>query len=239
MLENSLMQLMEDIRCYWSMDIGDRKTLPKKIVCCCCKTILQTILVSRGYRLCFPKIVGILDDAESMFWISGISQLFVLQIICWLLTFGACTIFGTWNQTLFWIISNISCQDRMDSPLVSISTIHIHTFFSCLNERLEDKTHWVMEESQNSIFFFLLGYAFTMDFGGWEICNKNSSMFWWFLAYSFWYVSKSKVDRICRFVTRKLGKLSFICCNYYWSNSASCRKLALNTQLTNELNWNI
>src|SRR3954470_6321668 len=72
------------------MNIGDWKPLPKRIICCCCKIILQTILVSRGYRLCFPKIVGILDDAESMFWISGISQRFVLQIICWLLTFGAC-----------------------------------------------------------------------------------------------------------------------------------------------------
>ena len=48
MLENSLIQLMEDIRCYWSIDIGNRKILPKRIVCCCCKIILQTILVSRG-----------------------------------------------------------------------------------------------------------------------------------------------------------------------------------------------
>ena len=64
-----------------------------------------------------------------------------------------------------------------------------------------------------------------IEFVGRKVTNQNAGMSGGLSSNMTWDVPYGKVDRICNLALSKLGKLGFICCNNYWYNCCTRRKL--------------
>ena len=226
MLENSLVELMQNIWCDWMMNVTEWKSCPKWPIDTA-SNIMRHAVWMKFSRAANSFLLGLLYNSFSPRLISIFCWFRVLKILGRGLAFNTCAIFCAGNEALLWVVSNITSKNGMDMSNSTIWTGHLNSIGACFNKRLQDNTHWLMEQPLNKRMVLLVIHSGTVHLLHRKICYENTCMFWRFALSGFRNIPDGKIDRICSFISRKLSKLSFVSCDNNWGQSSTLWKMRL------------
>jgi len=140
MLENSLIKLVQNVGCNWTMNVAEWEAMPEWPIDTA-GNIFRHAVWMESLRLAIRLLFGLLDDLFSPFLGATFCWRRVLKVISRSLALDACTIFCAGNKALFWVVRNIAGKDRVHASNSPIRTNHFHAIGACLDKRLQDNSH--------------------------------------------------------------------------------------------------
>ena len=114
----------------------------------------------------------------------------------------------TGYKTLLRVISDVRCEDRIDTATFPISTNHQNTGLPSLNQGFQQGLHTFVEEaiSLGSVFFLIEA----LEFRDWEVTEKNCCTFQLFMTGVLADVPNSDVYRPSLFIASESGKVRLV-----------------------------
>ena len=226
MLENSLVKLVQNVWCNWTMNVTEWKTHPKWSIDTTSNVVWHAVWM-KFLLLAICCLPGLLNNFFHPLLILIFCRLHVLKVISRGLAFNTCTIFCAGYEALFWVVGNIAGKNGVNTLNGTIRTGHFYTIGAWFNKRLQDNRHWLVEQPLNKRMMLLVIHSRTVQLLHRKICYENTCMFWRFSSVGFGNIPNGKINRISGFISRKLCKLSFICCNNNWSQGSTLWKMRL------------
>jgi hypothetical protein len=189
-LENSFVELVQDIRGNTYEDVGEWEIGPERVI-----DRTKTFIIESRYAN--PRRL-LVKDVRCSPLIPQPRIEHLSTTIWWYTALRAMAFLAACNETLLRVICNVCCQDRVDATNPSICTDHLHAVFSWLDQRLQDLRHAVMKQpvSCDGTRRFLEA----IQFRNWNVPNQNCRMGFWLPADCLCDVPNGKIHRPCALI---------------------------------------
>ena len=182
MLKNSLVQLVQNIRCDWSMNVTEWEAIPEWLIDIASNIFWHAIWM-KLLRTAICLLPSLLNGLFSPLASSIFCWCQVLEVISRSLALNTCTIFCAGDKALFWVVSNVAGKNGMNTSNSTIITGHLNTIGASFNERLQDNAHWLVEQYKGSMLLVI--YPRTIHLLDRKVGNEDTCMFWRFSASGF------------------------------------------------------
>ena len=183
---------------------------------------LQAIL---GKCLWWIAICSKVESLDHVFRISEWWGYGIPKVVGCDKTLWTSVLLATSYETLFRVISNVCCENRMDTMIFPIGTNHHDTCLSSLNQRFQQGLHTLVEEivSFDSTFFLIK----TLEFCDWEVAKQNCCTFWLFVTSVLANVPNGGIHRPPLFIASKPRKVCLVWGYVDWWYCRTGRKFPL------------